>query len=87
MSAGASSIFVSSSLDGSCKVWELLSGRLLRTLVYPSSVTAIALHPLEHFLFSGSVNGKIFVKVLDVGAVEDLFVTMEDQAFVLKGHK
>ncbi|KAK8695056.1 hypothetical protein V6N13_072598 [Hibiscus sabdariffa] len=86
MSAGASSIFVSSSLDGSCKVWELVSGRLLRTLVYPTSVTAIALHPLEQLLFSGSENGKIFANVLDFGAVEDPFVTTEDHAFVLKGH-
>ncbi|MBA0707847.1 hypothetical protein Golax_019858, partial [Gossypium laxum] len=84
MSAGARSIFISSSLDGTCKVWELVSGRHLQTLVYPMSVTAIALHPLERHLFSGSVDGNIFVNVLDIGAVEDCFVTTEDQAFVLK---
>ncbi|PPD79869.1 hypothetical protein GOBAR_DD23209 [Gossypium barbadense] len=66
MSAGARSIFISSSLDGTCKVWELVSGRHLQTLVYPMSVTAIALHPLERLLFSGSVDGNIFVNVLDI---------------------
>ncbi|KAG4155439.1 hypothetical protein ERO13_D03G113300v2 [Gossypium hirsutum] len=86
MSAGARSIFISSSLDGTCKVWELVSGRHLQTLVYPMSVTAIALHPLERLLFSGSVDGNIFVNVLDIGAVEDCFITTEDQAFVLKVH-
>ncbi|KAB2038265.1 hypothetical protein ES319_D03G134200v1 [Gossypium barbadense] len=42
MSAGARSIFISSSLDGTCKVWELVSGRHLQTLVYPiESITAL----------------------------------------------
>lgn len=51
------------------------------------SVTAITLHPLERLLFSGCVDGNIFVNVLDIGAVEDCFVTTEDQAFMLKVHK
>ncbi|XWS51389.1 hypothetical protein CRYUN_Cryun12cG0172400 [Craigia yunnanensis] len=86
MSAGARSIFVSSSLDGTCKVWDLVSGRLLQTQVYPTSITAITLHPVEQLLFSGSVDGKLFVNVLDLRPVEDPLVTTEDQAFVLKGH-
>ncbi|XP_017972462.1 PREDICTED: protein ROOT INITIATION DEFECTIVE 3 [Theobroma cacao] len=86
ISVGARSIFVSSSLDGTCKVWDLVSGRLLQTQVYSTSITAITLHPVEQLLFSGSVDGKIFVNVLDLGPVEDPLVTTEDQAFVLKGH-
>ncbi|XVF11549.1 hypothetical protein REPUB_Repub08aG0037400 [Reevesia pubescens] len=86
MSAGARSIFISSSLDGTCKVWDLVSGRLLQNQVYPTSITAITLHPVELLLFSGSVDGKIFINVLDLGPVEEPLVTTEDQAFVLEGH-
>ncbi|XVE56609.1 hypothetical protein DITRI_Ditri04bG0024700 [Diplodiscus trichospermus] len=86
MSASARCICVSSSLDGTCKVWDLVSGRLLQTQVYSTSITAVALQPVKQLLFSGSVDGKIFINELDLSPVEDPLVTNEDQASVLKGH-
>ncbi|OMO71737.1 hypothetical protein COLO4_28084 [Corchorus olitorius] len=84
--SSSQSIFVSSSLDGTCKVWELISGRLLQTQVHPTSITAITFDPMEQLLFSGSMDGNIYVNVLHLGQVEDPLVTTKDQAFVLKGH-
>ncbi|OMO84068.1 hypothetical protein CCACVL1_11024 [Corchorus capsularis] len=84
--SGSQSIIVSSSLDGTCKIWDLVSGRLLQTQVHPTSITAITLDPVEQLLFSGSMDGNIYVNVLHLGQVEDPLVTTKDQAFVLKGH-
>ncbi|GAV56525.1 WD40 domain-containing protein, partial [Cephalotus follicularis] len=82
----SSSIFISSSLDGTCKVWDLVSGKLIQTQVYPVAITAIVLHPLEQLLLAGSIDGRIFVNVLNIGLVEDPFLVAEDKPVVLKGH-
>ncbi|XP_024171419.1 protein ROOT INITIATION DEFECTIVE 3 [Rosa chinensis] len=80
-------VLVSSSLDGSCKVWDLGLGKLLQTQVYPISITALILNPTEQLFFSGSVDGRIFVNQLEIGLVdEDPLFAVEDQAVVLKGH-
>ncbi|KAH7865214.1 hypothetical protein Vadar_003769 [Vaccinium darrowii] len=81
-----SSIFVSSSLDGTCKVWDLVSGKLLQTRAFPQPITAIVLDPAENMLFSGSADGRIFMSIFDVGLVEDSSVVLEDEQMVLKGH-
>ncbi|KAM3751965.1 hypothetical protein ACB098_04G152200 [Castanea mollissima] len=85
-SGSSISVLVSSSLDGTCKVWDFVSGRLIQTQVYPLAITAIALHPEEQFLFCGSVDGRIFVSKLDVGLLEEQFVVAEAQPIVLNGH-
>ncbi|GLT48462.1 hypothetical protein SLA2020_220850 [Shorea laevis] len=85
-SCGTNSIFISSSLDGTCKVWDLISGRLLQTQVHPTSITAITLHPVEQILFSGTMDGRIIVNELDVGAGEDSLIVKEDQALLPEGH-
>ncbi|KAK2978184.1 hypothetical protein RJ640_030357, partial [Escallonia rubra] len=78
-SSRSSSVFVSSSLDGTCKVWDLVSGTLLGTMAFSAPVTAIVLDPAEKFLFSGSADGRIFLSTLDVGLVEYPYICQEDQ--------
>ncbi|KAF2314195.1 hypothetical protein GH714_023997 [Hevea brasiliensis] len=85
--SSANSTFISSSLDGTCKAWDLVSGRLIQTQEHPLGITAIVLHPAERFLLGGSIDGRIFVSVLNIGLVDDPFVVAEDQLFVLEGHK
>ncbi|KAM1080565.1 hypothetical protein ACFX13_015484 [Malus domestica] len=82
----SSPVLISSSLDGSCKVWDLVLGNLMHTLVYPPGITAVALHPKKQLIFSGSIDGRIFVNKLEIGLVEDYLVGAEDQSPVLKGH-
>ncbi|KAJ0049020.1 hypothetical protein Pint_15698 [Pistacia integerrima] len=83
-----SSIFVSSSLDATCKVWDLISGRLIQTQVYPVGLTAILVDPVDLLMFVGSVDGRIFVNRLEIGIVlEDPIIVAEDRTSgMLKGH-
>ncbi|PSR89544.1 Protein ROOT INITIATION DEFECTIVE like [Actinidia chinensis var. chinensis] len=85
-SSSSSSVFMSSSLDGTCKVWDLVTGRLLQTQVFPLPMTAIVLDPAEKMLFCGSADGRIFVNTLDIGLVEAASIVSEDEPMVLKGH-
>ncbi|XP_057971225.1 protein ROOT INITIATION DEFECTIVE 3-like isoform X2 [Malania oleifera] len=82
----SSSVFISSSLDGTCKIWDLVTGRPLQTQVYPQAITAIVIDPGEQLLFSGSSDGRIFVNKLDIGLAGDPFTVAEDQSTVLNGH-
>ncbi|KAH8486745.1 hypothetical protein H0E87_025665 [Populus deltoides] len=82
----ANSTFISSSLDATCKAWDVFSGRLIQTQDYPLGITAIVTDPAEQLLFAGSMDGRIFVSVLDIGLLEDPFTVAGDEPVVLKGH-
>ncbi|KAE9610131.1 putative transcription factor WD40-like family [Lupinus albus] len=79
-----SSVLVSSSLDGTCKVWDIISGKLMQSQVYSLPITSIALDHGNEFLFYGIVNGKIIVNKLNIGLEEG--PTTFGQTFELKGH-
>jgi pre-rRNA-processing protein IPI3 len=52
------------SLDRSAKVWSLCGGVLLRTLVFPAALTALALDAADWTLFAGAMNGRIYAAPL-----------------------
>ncbi|CAL1389069.1 unnamed protein product [Linum trigynum] len=81
----SNSCFISTSLDSTCKVWDLVSRRLIQTRVYPTGITAATLHPTEQLIFCGSTDGRIFVSGLDLGLVDEPIAGVEDQQGVLKG--
>lgn len=62
---GCNAIIVSASEDRTCKVWSLSKGLLLRNIVFPSAIDAIALDPGEHVFYAGSRDGKIYVAALN----------------------
>ncbi|XP_028765047.1 protein ROOT INITIATION DEFECTIVE 3 [Neltuma alba] len=80
------SVLVSSSLDGTCKVWDFITGRLVQTHVHHLAITSIFLYQGEGLLFSGSANGHIIGRKLDVDLEEELFSIASDQLLELKGH-
>ncbi|KAJ4838481.1 hypothetical protein Tsubulata_021076 [Turnera subulata] len=86
-SGSANPAFISSSLDSTCKAWDLVCGRLIQTQQYPVGIAAILLHPSEQVLYAGSLDGRIFVTVLDIGPAGDPFVVADDQSAALEGHK
>ncbi|VVA21756.1 PREDICTED: WD [Prunus dulcis] len=86
-SGSSNVVLISSSLDGSCKVWDLVLGKLMQTQVYPLAITAVVLHPAEQLFFSGSIDGRIFVNKLEIGLVENSLAAAEDKKSVIKGHK
>ncbi|XP_054819626.1 protein ROOT INITIATION DEFECTIVE 3 isoform X2 [Prosopis cineraria] len=58
-------IIISAAEDRTCKVWSLSRGTLLRNIVFPSIIDAIALDPAEHVFYAGSRDGKIFIAGLN----------------------
>eukprot|EP00743_Colponemidia_sp_Colp-15_P007479 GILK01008083.1.p1 GENE.GILK01008083.1~~GILK01008083.1.p1 ORF type:complete len:448 (-),score=85.31 GILK01008083.1:161-1465(-) len=50
----------SSSLDRSCKIWELASGTLLLSVLFPVFLTCVSMDPTEERLFCGSGDGRLF---------------------------
>ncbi|MBA0597153.1 protein ROOT INITIATION DEFECTIVE 3 [Gossypium raimondii] len=62
---GGNAIIVSASEDRTCKVWSLSKGRLLRNVVFPSIIDAIAIDPGEHVFYAGSRDGKIYITALN----------------------
>ncbi|KAB1220216.1 Protein ROOT INITIATION DEFECTIVE 3 [Morella rubra] len=62
---GCNAIIVSASEDRTCKVWSLSKGKLLRNVVFPSIIDAIALDPGEHVFYAGSRDGKIYIAALN----------------------
>ncbi|CAN6583202.1 unnamed protein product [Malus baccata var. baccata] len=51
-----------------CYVWSVGSGRLLRNIVFPTIIDAIALDPGENVFFAGGRDGKIYVAALNAGS-------------------
>ncbi|CAI9113104.1 OLC1v1013645C1 [Oldenlandia corymbosa var. corymbosa] len=85
-SSNANYNVISSSLDGTCKVWDVVTGKLLSTQAFQLPITAIVLDALETILFSGTENGTIFVNNFDAG-LDDLFPNPNGPQVVLNGHK
>lgn len=86
-SGSLSSVLVSCSLDGTCKIWDLVTGTLLQNRVFPQSLTAIAVDGEEQLLLSGSADGTIFVNLLNIGLSKVSYTVLQDQQLVLNGHK
>ncbi|XP_061368556.1 protein ROOT INITIATION DEFECTIVE 3-like isoform X2 [Gastrolobium bilobum] len=66
---GCNAIIVSASEDRTCKVWSLSKGKLLRNIVFPTKIHAIALDPSEHVFYAGSSDGRIFIVSLNTKSV------------------
>ncbi|XP_040379868.1 protein ROOT INITIATION DEFECTIVE 3-like [Oryza brachyantha] len=81
-------ILITSSLDGNCKVTELMSGILVQTISLSSSVTTIAVDPLEQFLLCGAGDAGIYVTVLnEIGTKNSRLTLSEDNCQILSGHR
>lgn len=55
---------VTSSLDCSCKVWDLSRGTLLSTLIFPVYINCVVMDPCEYKIFAGGGSGDIFIAEL-----------------------
>lgn len=61
---GANAIIVSASEDRTCKVWRMSTGQLLRSIIFPSVIDAVALDPGEYVFYAGGRDGKIYIVAL-----------------------
>lgn len=96
---GCNAIIISASEDRTCKVWSLSKGKLLRNIVFPSVIDAIALDPGEHVFYAGGRDGKIYIAALHaqptstsnyglhiVGTLSDHSKAVTCLAFAVNGH-
>ncbi|XP_046843725.1 WD repeat-containing protein 18-like [Xenia sp. Carnegie-2017] len=51
---------VTSSLDHTCKLWSLSSGKLLRSFTFDVAILSVIMDAAEYRLFAGGFNGKIY---------------------------
>ncbi|KAL9644190.1 hypothetical protein ABK040_005652 [Willaertia magna] len=51
---------ISTSLDRTCKIWDLSTGIEICSIIYPSSVHCAILNTNEHDLFVGCANGLVY---------------------------
>uniref|UniRef100_A0A0A9GK57 Uncharacterized protein n=1 Tax=Arundo donax TaxID=35708 RepID=A0A0A9GK57_ARUDO len=80
-------MLITSSLDGSCKVTELMSRRLLHMLELSSPITATAIDPLEQLLICGTSDAAIYVTGLNgIGMQYSTITSSKDECQVLHGH-
>lgn len=62
---GCNAIIVTASEDRTCKVWSLSRGKLIRNIVFPSIIDAVAMDPGEHVFYAGARDGKIYIAALN----------------------
>jgi pre-rRNA-processing protein IPI3 len=61
---GCNAVVVSASADGTCKVWRLADGSLLRKLVLPFTGLSLALDLTSTNLYAGGSDGRVLVASL-----------------------
>uniref|UniRef100_A0A182NS54 WD repeat-containing protein 18 n=1 Tax=Anopheles dirus TaxID=7168 RepID=A0A182NS54_9DIPT len=57
---GMKALLAAVSLDRSCKLYEMATGRALLNVVFPVALAVLAVNPLETELFVGDKNGQIY---------------------------
>lgn len=83
---GSNAIILSASQDRTCKVWSLARGTLLRNIVFPSIIDAVALDPGEHVFYAGGRDGKIYIAELNAQGISNytyglhIIGTLSDQS-------
>ncbi|CAG0912810.1 unnamed protein product [Notodromas monacha] len=58
---GSSARVFTASLDQSCKVFDLVSGQLLLSVIFDVRIMCVCVDPVESTLFAGGQDGSIFV--------------------------
>ncbi|CAG8574537.1 11662_t:CDS:10 [Paraglomus brasilianum] len=74
---------LTSSVDHTCKLWNLSSGTLLTTFVFPTIITCLAMDPAERMFFAGGGDNTIYqVNLYRKGEERDI----GDGGLVFRGH-
>ncbi|XP_074611878.1 WD repeat-containing protein 18-like [Acropora palmata] len=77
---------VTSSLDQTCKLYDLSSGELLCSFVFDVGVRALTMDPSEQNLFAGCVNGNIYQVELSKMGMNRTVHTENEVALIFSGH-
>ncbi|KAK4255950.1 hypothetical protein QN277_008875 [Acacia crassicarpa] len=80
------SMLVSSSLDSTCKFWNLLEGTLLRTVTFPCSINGVAISSSDssqYLLFAAGSDGSVY----KASIMEAVRKTQNEEVVVKKWNK
>jgi len=79
---------VSTSLDRTCKLWDLSTGSLVCSVVFPTSLTCAILDPSEHAVYVGGLDGIVYVvHLFNLASISDHTVNArENSQQVFKAH-
>ncbi|XP_072974427.1 protein ROOT INITIATION DEFECTIVE 3-like [Typha angustifolia] len=58
---GCNPAVVSSSLDGTCKLWSIANGSKLRTITFPCAMWCVTMDSTSYNLYAGGSDGKLYV--------------------------
>ncbi|CAI0558692.1 unnamed protein product [Linum tenue] len=67
---GGNAVIISASEDRSCKIWSLSKGVLLRSLVFPSIINALALDSWELVFYAGGRDGNVYTAALNASTLD-----------------
>ncbi|KAK6180032.1 hypothetical protein SNE40_012253 [Patella caerulea] len=59
-SGGVRARIISSSLDQTCKLWDMATGELLCSFIFDTPIISVSMDSAEMRIFAGSTNGNIF---------------------------
>ncbi|CAE6075581.1 unnamed protein product [Arabidopsis arenosa] len=62
---GCNAMIISASEDRTCKVWSLSRGKLLKNIIFPSAINALALDPGGSVFYAGGRDGKIYIGAIN----------------------
>ncbi|CAG2212004.1 IPI3 [Mytilus edulis] len=88
-SGGNRARVVSSSLDQTCKMYDLVSGDLLCNLVFDVSITSVTMDTAEYSLFAGGSNGVIHcINMFEMPVQKERHIEKESEDITcFEGHK
>lgn len=72
---------ISCSADSTCKFWSLRRGTHLRTVVFPCTISGIALHPTEPEFYAAGSDGSVYIGSFMVGSRKNVIQGSELMTF------
>eukprot|EP00039_Didymoeca_costata_P033523 m.42772 g.42772 ORF g.42772 m.42772 type:complete len:472 (-) comp9910_c0_seq1:201-1616(-) len=57
---GLTARIITASKDHTCKIWNMISGELISTVIFPSDVSSTCMDLIEQNLYAGCGNGKVY---------------------------
>lgn len=85
---GIRAYLLTSSLDRTCKIYDLSSGKNLLSLVFEEAITAVTMDHLDTKIYVGSANGDIYeISLQAPPRMKEYHVTADDIKNKFSGHK
>lgn len=86
--SGMRAYLVTSSLDRTCRIYDLASGNLLLNLVFPEPLTTVTMDHMDTRVYAGAADGSIYeFSLQSPPRMKEYHITSEDTRNRFTGHK